>query len=114
MHSIRSSRPSPIESPSRGVGPGPDHDGAPGHPVDGVVGARPLGEHPERERDPRQEPLGVQDHDVEHTVVDGGGREQRHAGLQAAHVADHDGARPVPGELAAVDADLDPLGGEHQ
>ena len=40
--------------------------------------------------------------------------QQRHAGLEVADVADHDRARPVRGELAAVDRDLHPHHREHQ
>ena len=74
----------------------------------------PLEQHPPGQRDPGEEVARVQDHDVELPVVDRGVGQQRHAGLEEADVADHDGAGPVPGELAAVDGDLDPDGGEHQ
>ena len=91
-----------------------DDDGGAGHPVHQLVGVLALEQHPPGQGDPGEEVPRVQDHDVELPVVDRGVRQQRHARLEEADVADHDGAGAVPGELAAVDRHLDPDGGEHQ
>ena len=106
-HSIGSSRPGAdrvaVEL-ARGVGGGADR--RPCAPVIRSTSSSvrlPLQQHPPRERDPGEEVARVQDHDVEQAVVDRGVGQQRHAGLEEADVADHDGAGPVPGELPVVD-----------
>ena len=85
---------------------GADDDLAAGEATELFVGTALASEHAHDDREPADESLGREHHDVERAVVDLRVGQQRDAGLQEADVADDDGAGLELLELAVVDRDL--------